>query len=142
MSAGRTDPVDTTVALAKGARMQGAKIFEQVPVIDVLIDRRPGAGAAVKGVRTAYGDIECEFIVNCCGMWARQLAAKSGVNVPLQSAEHYYLITDKIPGVDTLWDLIHTLVRIPAGAFLGGIALPTGTLANAPIIGILETTWN
>jgi glycine cleavage system aminomethyltransferase T/glycine/D-amino acid oxidase-like deaminating enzyme len=103
---GKANPVDVTMSLAKGARMQGAKIFEQVPVLDVLVERRPGAGAAVKGVRTAYGDVECEVVVNCAGMWARQLAAKSGVNVPLQSAEHYYLITDKIPGLDKSWPVI------------------------------------
>ena len=34
-------------------------------------------------------------------------------------------VTDKLPGVDSIWDLLHTLVRIPAGAFLGGIAMPT-----------------
>ena len=46
-----------------------------------------------------YGDIEAEYVVNCAGMWARQLGAKAGVNIPLQSAEHYYLITEKIPGL-------------------------------------------
>ncbi len=98
---GKANPVDVTMSLAKGARMQGAKIFEQVPVIDVIVER-----GAVKGVRTPFGDIECEVVVNCCGMWARQLAAKSGINVPLQSAEHYYLITDKIPGVEKHWPVI------------------------------------
>jgi heterotetrameric sarcosine oxidase gamma subunit len=91
---GRANPVDLTMALAKGARMQGAKVIESVPVLDVLHER-----GAVTGVRTEYGDIECEYVVNCAGMWARQLAVKSGVNVPLQSAEHYYLITDRMPGL-------------------------------------------
>ncbi|NOU27384.1 MAG: FAD-dependent oxidoreductase [Polyangiaceae bacterium] len=89
---GRANPVDLTMALAKGARMAGATIVENCAVTEVLTKR-----GAVAGVRTAYGDIECEYVVNCAGMWTRQLAAKSGVNVPLQSAEHYYLITDKIP---------------------------------------------
>ena len=92
---GRVNPVDATMALAKGARMAGVTVLEQTPVADVLI--RDGR---VVGVRTAYGDIECEFVVNCAGMWARQLAEKSGVTVPLQAAEHYYLITDTIPGLD------------------------------------------
>ncbi len=91
---GQANPVDITMSLAKGARMQGAKIIEGVPVTGVLKKR-----GVVTGVRTEYGDIEAEYVVNCAGMWARQLGAKAGVNVPLQSAEHYYLITEKIPGL-------------------------------------------
>ncbi|AKV01410.1 Sarcosine dehydrogenase [Labilithrix luteola] len=89
---GQANPVDITMALAKGARMQGATILEGVPATGILKKR-----GAVTGVRTPLGDIECEYVVNCAGMWARQFGAKAGVNIPLQSAEHYYLITDKIP---------------------------------------------
>ncbi len=91
---GRANPVDVTMALARGARQQGVTIVEGVPVLDFL-----RAGGAVTGVRTAYGDIEAEYVVNCAGMWARQLGAKAGVNIPLQAAEHYYLITDQVPGI-------------------------------------------
>ena len=48
------------------------------------------------GVRTAHGDIEAEYVVNCAGMWARQFGALAGVNIPNQAAEHYYLITEPI----------------------------------------------
>ena len=89
---GQVNPVDVTMALARGARMQGATIIEGVAVTGVRTER-----GAVKGVQTPIGDIECEVVVNCAGMWARQLGAASGVNIPLQSAEHYYLITDQIP---------------------------------------------
>jgi len=91
---GRANPVDVTMALAKGARHQGARIIEGCPVTEVLT--RDGA---VTGVRTPYGDVECEVVVNCAGIWARQLGAQSGVSVPLQAAEHYYLITDDMPGL-------------------------------------------
>lgn len=91
---GRVDPVDVTRALAKGARLRGATIFERVPVLDVL-----SQGRRVTGVRTAYGDISCEFVINCTGAWARQLGQRSGVSIPLQAAEHYYLITDKLSGM-------------------------------------------
>ena len=91
---GQANPVDVTMSLARGARMQGAKIVERVPVTGVLARR-----GRVTGVRTAHGDIEAEVVVNCAGMWARQLGAASGVNIPLQSAEHYYLITEKVPGL-------------------------------------------
>src|SRR5262249_54726524 len=83
---GRANPVDVTMALAKGARMKGATIIEQVPVTGVLKKR-----GAVAGVETPYGNIEAEYVVNCAGIWARQLGARSGINIPLQSAEHYYL---------------------------------------------------
>ena len=98
---GKVNPVDVTMALAKGARLHGAKIFEQVPVTNVLTRR-----GAVAGVATPYGDIEAEYVVNCAGMWARQLGARAGVNIPLQASEHYYLITDKIAGIDPNWPVL------------------------------------
>jgi 4-methylaminobutanoate oxidase (formaldehyde-forming) len=91
---GRANPVDVTMALAKGARQRGVRIVEGCPVTDVLT-----RGGAVTGVRTPGGDVECEVVVNCAGMWARQLAERSGVSVPLQAAEHYYLVTDEMPGL-------------------------------------------
>lgn len=98
---GRANPVDATMSMAKGARMKGARIAEGVAVERVLHER-----GAVTGVRTSQGDVECEVVVNCAGMWARQLGAKSGVNIPLQAAEHYYLITDKIPGISSSWPVL------------------------------------
>jgi 4-methylaminobutanoate oxidase (formaldehyde-forming) len=91
---GRADPVGVTMALAKGARMQGVTILEGVAATGVTHKR-----GAVTGVETALGTIEAEVVVNCAGMWGRQLGALSGVNIPLQAAEHYYLITEKIPGL-------------------------------------------
>jgi 4-methylaminobutanoate oxidase (formaldehyde-forming) len=88
---GRVNPVDVTMALAKGARQRGVRILEGVPVIDVLTER-----GRVRGVRTAHGDIRTEIVVNCAGMWARQLGARSGVTIANQAAEHYYLITEPI----------------------------------------------
>jgi 4-methylaminobutanoate oxidase (formaldehyde-forming) len=91
---GRANPVDVTRALARGARMQGATIVEDVPVTGFLTAR-----GAVTGVQTPYGSIEAEYVVNCAGMWARQLGARAGVSIPLQAAEHYYLITEEIAGL-------------------------------------------
>jgi heterotetrameric sarcosine oxidase gamma subunit len=95
---GRVNPVDVTMALAKGARMKGVKILEQVPAIGVT-----RKGRSVSGVMTPLGTIEAEYVVNCTGVWARQLGEKTGVNIPLQAAEHYYLITDKVPGISSSW---------------------------------------
>lgn len=91
---GQTNPVDTTQALAKGARSRGAKIFENVEVTDVIIEN----GRAV-GVRTATSEIRAEFVVNCAGMWARDFGAKAGTTVPLHAAEHFYIVTEPIPDI-------------------------------------------
>ncbi len=90
---GRINPVDVTMALAKGARLRGVKIIQNTPVKGVLSHR----GAAT-GVSTEKGDIKAEIVVNCAGMWARQLGELSGVHIPNQAAEHYYLITDDMDG--------------------------------------------
>jgi len=91
---GRINPVDVTMALAKGARMRGVRIIQNTPITAVLTKN-----GTVTGVRTDKGDIQSEFVVNCAGMWARQLGELSGVTIPNQAAEHYYLITDKIDGM-------------------------------------------
>ncbi len=96
---GRANPVDVTMALAKGARNRGVQLIEGTPATAVLVEHEGTPRARVTGVRTAAGDIACEYVVNCTGMWARELGARSGVSIPLQAAEHYYLITDEIPGV-------------------------------------------
>lgn len=106
---GQANPVDITMALAKGARMQGVTVLEGVACTGVSA-KGHGGHRRVTGVdvRTAHGEsahIEADFVVNCAGMWARQLGAKSGVNIPLQSAEHYYLITDRIPGIGS-WPVL------------------------------------
>jgi glycine cleavage system aminomethyltransferase T/glycine/D-amino acid oxidase-like deaminating enzyme len=98
---GRVNPVDVTMSLAKGARMRGVRIIEGVPVTGFCHDR-----SAVTGVRTPQGDIEAEYVVNCAGMWARQLGELAGVTIPLQAAEHYYLLTEPIEGVDGSWPVL------------------------------------
>ncbi|MGD8735878.1 MAG: FAD-dependent oxidoreductase, partial [Anaerolineae bacterium] len=91
---GRTNPVDTTMALAKGARIGGARILEETRVTGIKQDR-----GRVTGVATNKGEIKAEYVVNCAGMWARELGNMAGVNVPLHAAEHYYLITEPIEGM-------------------------------------------
>jgi glycine/D-amino acid oxidase-like deaminating enzyme len=98
---GRVNPVDVTMSLAKGARQQGARVIEGVPVTGVLT--RDGT---VTGVRTSRGDIEAEYVVNCAGMWARQLGEMAGVSIPLQAAEHYYLLTEPIAEVSRDWPVL------------------------------------
>jgi glycine cleavage system aminomethyltransferase T/glycine/D-amino acid oxidase-like deaminating enzyme len=121
---GQANPVDVTMSLAKGARMQGVTIVERAPVTGFLQRR-----GAVTGVQTAFGDIECEYVVNCAGMWARQLGAGAGVNIPLQAAEHYYLVTEQIPGLDGSFPVLedpasYGYFREEVGGFLIGLFEP------------------
>ena len=98
---GRADPVDVTMALAKGARQAGATLVEGVAATGVTTKHR-----AVTGVTTTAGTIACEYVVNCAGMWARQLGEASGVVIPNQAAEHYYLITEAVPGISSSWPVL------------------------------------
>jgi heterotetrameric sarcosine oxidase gamma subunit len=91
---GRTNPIDTTLALAKGARQGGATIVENAAVTAIRT-----RGGAVAGVATTKGDIACEFVVNCAGMWAREVGAMAGVAVPLHASEHFYIVTEPMDGV-------------------------------------------
>ena len=95
---GRVNPVDVTMSMAKGARMQGVTIVEGVAATGVTT-----AHGRVTGVTTAEGDIDCEYVVNCTGMWAREFGERNGVVIPLQAAEHYYLITEPIEGMKPDW---------------------------------------
>ncbi len=91
---GKANPADLCMSLAKGARNRGVKIVEHIEVTGVLTEN----GRAT-GIRTAQGDVTCNVIVNCAGQWSRQFGRLAGVNVPLYSAEHFYIVTDVIPGV-------------------------------------------
>jgi 4-methylaminobutanoate oxidase (formaldehyde-forming) len=91
---GKVNPADLTMSMAKGARNRGARLVEDTEVTGVIVDR-----GRVAGVRTAAGDVHCEILVNCAGQWARQFGAMAGVNVPLYSAEHFYIVTGPIDGV-------------------------------------------
>jgi 4-methylaminobutanoate oxidase (formaldehyde-forming) len=86
---GQANPSDITQALAKGARMAGATILEDTEVLDLDIDK-----GRIRAVVTDKGRIECERVVICAGQWTRAFAARFGVNVPLVSVEHQYMITE------------------------------------------------
>ncbi|MFV1874655.1 GcvT family protein [Nioella sp.] len=104
---GQCDPANIAMALAKGARMQGAQVIEGVKVTGVT-----QADGKVTGVDWASGDeqghIATDLVVNCGGMWGRDLAGKSGVTLPLHACEHFYLITEPIEGLSRL-----PVLRVP-----------------------------
>ena len=91
---GKANPTDLCMSLAKGARNRGVTMQEGVEVTGVLVEH-----GNVVGVQTAQGDVRCDVLVNCAGQWARQFGKLAGVNVPLYSAEHFYVVTGKIEGV-------------------------------------------
>ena len=91
---GRVNPADVTQALAKGAKKMGVKILENLPMLDVIVENGKACG-----VKTSEGDIKAEVVVLCPGMWGYEMGSKIGVNIPLQAAEHYYLISEPIPEV-------------------------------------------
>jgi len=91
---GQVNPSDITQSLAKGARMNGAQIFEDTPV--TAIETTNGRATAVD---TPNGRIACEAVIVCAGQWTRDLCATVNVNVPLVSVEHQYMITEAIPGI-------------------------------------------
>ena len=95
-SDGYANAVDITMALAKGARSGGARIFENTKVTRIRHD-----GTRATGVDTAEGPIDADYVVICGGMWTRDLAASIGVTVPLHACEHYYVLFDGVEGIDS-----------------------------------------
>mgnify|MGYP000849095477 CR=1 FL=1 len=86
---GQGDPANIALAMAKGARSLGAKIFEHVKVTAILQEK-----GRVTGVATSRGTIHADVVVNCAGMWARDVGALAGVPLPLQACEHFYIVTE------------------------------------------------
>ena len=91
---GQGDPTNIALALAKGARQLGVKIFEHTRVTGITKDRD-----RVTGVATDKGSIEAEFVVNCAGMWGSAVGRMAGVPLPLQACEHFYIVTEQVPGL-------------------------------------------
>ena len=91
---GQASPSDITQSLARGARMHGARIVESIACTGFAV-----ANGRVTGVRTSAGDIRCDKVVLCAGLWSGQIAAMAGVTVPLQAVKHQYVITEPIAGV-------------------------------------------
>ena len=121
---GRVNPVDATMALAKGARQLGVTLLQGVTVTGVTAHN----GRAT-GVTTTQGSIKAEVVVNCAGMWARQLGALSGVSVPNQATEHYYLITEPLEGMTRDLPIIedpssHAYYREEGGGLMIGLFEP------------------
>lgn len=93
---GQANPSDITQSLAKGARDAGARIVEDCSVTAISVTH-----GHVSGVVTNLGEIETDIVVNCAGQWAGEVGRMAGVNVPLVSIEHQYIVTEQIDGVES-----------------------------------------
>ena len=91
---GRTNPIDTTQALARGARSRGVRIIENCRVTGIEVE-----DGRVTGVRHAGGAVRAPVVVNCGGMWARDIAGWVDATVPLHAAEHFYIVTEPMAGL-------------------------------------------
>ena len=121
---GQVNPSDISQAMAKGARMRGVQCIEDCAVEAVLVEH----GRAV-GVRTSQGELRCEIVVNCAGMWARQIGELAGVCVPVTPVQHQFMVTEPIegvqPGLPTLRDpdrLVYFKEEV-GGLVMGGYEL-------------------
>lgn len=105
---GQGDPANIALALAKGARQRGARVQEKVKVTDIVKDGRTVTGVNWTAADGTSGHIATDMVVNCGGMWGHEVGRMAGVNVPLHACEHFYIVTEAIPGLTQL-----PVLRVP-----------------------------
>jgi 4-methylaminobutanoate oxidase (formaldehyde-forming) len=105
---GQGDPANIALAMAKGARLRGAVVTERTRATGVTRQGRRITGVDWQAEDGRSGHIETEHVVNCAGMWGRELGAMLGVNVPLQACEHFYIVSEPIAGLGPL-----PVLRVP-----------------------------
>lgn len=105
---GQGDPGNIAIALAKGARQMGAKVQERVKATNVTRAGRRITGVAWQAEDGSNGHIACEHVVNCAGMWGREVGQMLNTNVPLQACEHFYIVSEPIEGLSQL-----PVLRVP-----------------------------
>jgi len=145
---GRADPVGVATAMAKGARALGVSVVTGVAATGIRT--RDGR---VTAVLTDQGEVECETVVLAAGLWTRDLARRCGIDVPLQAAEHYYLLTEPMAGVHRDLPVVedpdrYGYFREEAGGLLVGLFEPEGAAwhLDAPptdfAFGTIEPDWD
>ena len=145
---GRVNPSDLCAALVKGAKAEGARVFEDTPVTGFDIQN-----GRVHGVETEAGTIACEKVVNCAGLWGRQVGAMAGVSVPLYACEHFYLLTKPIEGLGTHMPTLsdhdgHLYIRDEVSGILAGCfephakPLPLENLPKDFAFDLLNEDWD
>lgn len=105
---GQADPANIALALAKGARNRGARVAERVKVTGIARRGRRVTGVDWQGEDGTEGHIACDMVVNCAGMWGREVGRMLGTNVPLHACEHFYIVSEPIAGLSQL-----PVLRVP-----------------------------
>ena len=145
---GRVSPTDLCAALVKGARAAGARLFENVGVDAIFTNEGRVTGVGVDG-----HTIRCDAVAVCAGLWSREVAAMSGLSIPVWPCEHYYLLTQPFPGFDqhlpTLSDHDSSLyLRDDSGGLLVGCFEAHARAIDPQRIGarapfqLLQEDWN
>ncbi|MFT5448434.1 MAG: glycine cleavage system aminomethyltransferase T/glycine [Gammaproteobacteria bacterium] len=145
---GRVNPSDLCQALVKGARVRGARVFENTPVTGFLRQ-----GSRVVGVITDKGEVRADKVVICGGLWSRDLAGKAGVTAPLLPCEHFYLLTKPIEGIHGHLPSLsdhdgHLYIRDDVGGLLVGCFEPKGKPLDPAALGedfafsLLNEDWD
>jgi len=149
---GQVGPSDLAQSLAKGARNAGVRIFEDCTVEETLVANGMRGEKTVQGVRTSRGKVRCEVLVNCAGLWARDIGTQAGVSVPVQRIQHQFLVTEPIDGMQphfpTLRDpdrLIYFKEEV-GGVIMGGYELDpipweVDAIPDGWIFKLIEPDW-
>jgi dimethylglycine dehydrogenase len=91
---GHLDPSGTTYAYAKAAQKLGAEIVLRNRLTELTQE-----SDGIWNVVTEQGTIKTEHVVNCGGLWAREIGRMAGLELPVLAMEHMYLLTEDIPQV-------------------------------------------
>ena len=145
---GRVSPSDVCAALIKAAKHAGAKLFENTGVTGVTTEN-----GRIRGVETLQGNIKCDAIALCAGLWSREVGAMAGAQVPALACEHFYLLTKPINGITgntpTLSDHDNSLyIRDDSGGLLVGCFEPMGKPIKPGVLtedfefGLLPEDWD
>ena len=105
---GQGDPANIALALAKGARQNGALTLEGVKVTGITRDGDKVTGVDWETEKGESGHTACDHVVIASGMWGREVGKMAGVNIPLQACEHFYIVTEAIDDLPNL-----PVLRVP-----------------------------
>jgi len=145
---GRVSPSDLCAALVKGARNAGATVFEDTGVVGIVTE-----GNRITAVETSAGQVRCDAIALCTGLWSKKNASMAGVEIPVWPCEHFYLLTKPVGGLSgnmpTLSDHdSHLYIRDDSGGLLVGCFEPMaksidpGSLGDDFSFQLLEEDWD
>jgi len=125
-SDGGVSPSDICAALIKGAKSKGLQVYEDTPVTGIRTEN-----GRIAAVQVMQNEITCETVVNCAGIWGRNIAAMVGASAPLHACEHFYLLTEMMDSVNSPLPTLsdhdgHLYLRDEGGGLLVGCFEPKG----------------